>query len=143
MVVQGGRNSGVGTGARGGNVTISGGTSVLGSAGTVNISNIATASATATYVPTATTDLTTKSYVDSAVGGAAAGANTQVQFNNNGAFGADADLTFNSTTNTLSTTNIVSTSAATVTPTATSQLGAAVTTTGLIVGVASFDGGTF
>jgi len=31
----------------------------------------------------------------------AAGANTQIQFNDNGAFGADADLTYNSTTNTL------------------------------------------
>jgi hypothetical protein len=36
-----------------------------------------------------------------------AGSNTQVQFNNAGAFGASANFTFNSTTNTLSVTNIV------------------------------------
>ena len=148
VVIQGGRNTDTVTGARGGNVTISGGTSILGTAGTVNLSNIATASATATYVPTATTDLTTKSYVDGRAG-TPAGANTQVQFNNNSAFGADADFTFNSTTNTLSAPNVVastsitSTAAATVTPTDTTQLGAAVTTTGVIIGVASFDGGTF
>ena len=34
------------------------------------------------------------------------GSDTYVQFNNNGTFGGDADLTFNTTTNTLSTTNI-------------------------------------
>jgi hypothetical protein len=36
-----------------------------------------------------------------------AGSNTQVQFNNSGAFGASANFTFNSTTNTLAVTNIV------------------------------------
>ena len=76
-------------------------------------------------------------------GGTPAGANTQVQFNNAGAFGASANFTFNSTTNTLSTTNVVSTSATTVTPTSTTQLGAAVSTTGQIVGVSSWDAGTF
>jgi hypothetical protein len=144
VVVQGGNNTAAGAGARGGNVTISGGTSTNATAGTVNISNIATASATATYVPTATTDLTTKTYVDNLVAsGIPAGSNTQVQFNNNGVFGADADLTFDPTTNTLSTINFVSTAAATVTPTSTSQLGAAVTTTGQIVGVSSWDAGTY
>jgi hypothetical protein len=72
-----------------------------------------------------------------------AGSNTQVQYNNNGVFGAAANFTFNSATNTLSTTNIVSTSATTVTPTSTTQLGAAVSTTGQIVGVSSWDAGTF
>jgi hypothetical protein len=96
VVIQGGRNSDTVTGARGGNVTISGGTSVLGTAGTVNISNIATASATATYTPTAATDLATKSYVD-ARPVPAAGANTQIQFNNNGVFGANANFTYDST----------------------------------------------
>lgn len=37
------------------------------------------------------------------------GANTQLQFNNSGAFGADADLSFNAGTNTLSSTNIAAT----------------------------------
>jgi hypothetical protein len=64
VIIQGGNNSAAGAGARGGNVTISGGTSDNADAGTVNISNIATASATATYLPTATTDLATKAYVD-------------------------------------------------------------------------------
>jgi hypothetical protein len=84
-----------------GDVVIAPGTAATGAtSGTVQISGISAASATATYTPTAATDLTTKSYVD---GRAAtpAGADTQVQFNNNGAFGADADLTYNSTTNTL------------------------------------------
>ena len=114
-----------------------------GSGGGVSISQISSAVATSGYLPTNAADLTTKSYVDSVVGGTVAGANTQIQFNNNGAFGADADLTFDSTTNTLSTTNFVSTAAATVTPTSTSQLGAAVTTTGQIVGVSSWDAGTY
>ena len=102
VVIQGGRNSDTVTGARGGNVTISGGTSVLGTAGTVNLSNIATASATATYTPTAATDLATKSYVDS-TSTPAAGSNTQIQFNNNGAFGANANFTYNSTLGKLTT----------------------------------------
>ena len=34
------------------------------------------------------------------------GSNTQVQFNNNGAFGASANLTFDNTSNTLSTTSV-------------------------------------
>ena len=38
----------------------------------------------------------------------AAGSNTQVQFNNNNAFSASANFTFNNTTNTLTVTNIVS-----------------------------------
>lgn len=46
-------------------------------------------------------------YVDSSIAGAPsvspAGSNTQVQFNNSGAFGADADFTYNSTTNVLTT----------------------------------------
>ena len=104
VVVQGGRNSGTGTGARGGNVTISGGTSVLGTAGTVNISNIATASATATYTPTAATDLATKSYVDSQRT-LPAGSNAQVQFNDNGAFGAEAGFEYDSTNNVLKSIN--------------------------------------
>lgn len=43
--------------------------------------------------------LATKGYVDSRAGASAAGANTQIQFNNSGAFGASADLTFNDATN--------------------------------------------
>lgn len=39
----------------------------------------------------------------------AQGANTQVQFNNNGGLGASANLTFNSSTNTLSTVNVTAT----------------------------------
>lgn len=42
--------------------------------------------------------IASKAYVDTAVGGAAAGANTQVQFNTNGAFDASASFTFNDTT---------------------------------------------
>lgn len=41
----------------------------------------------------------------------AAGSNTQVQFNNSNSFAGSANLTFNTTTNTLSTTNLVTTSA--------------------------------
>lgn len=45
----------------------------------------------------------------------AAGSNTQVQFNDGNAFGASANLTFNKTTNTLSTVNIVASNNMTVT----------------------------
>lgn len=44
-----------------------------------------------------------------------AGSNTQIQFNDNGIFGATANLTFNKTTNTLSTYNIVAANSMTVT----------------------------
>jgi len=40
------------------------------------------------------------------IGGIPAGGNTQIQFNDNGEFGATANLTFNSVTNTLTTANI-------------------------------------
>ena len=39
-----------------------------------------------------------------------AGANTQVQYNNNGSFGAEADFTYNASTNTLSVVNLTATS---------------------------------
>ena len=78
-----------------GNVVIAPGSVATGAtSGTVQISGISAASATATYTPTAATDLATKAYVDAAADGGVAGANTQVQFNNNGAFGASSNLTF-------------------------------------------------
>ena len=43
-------------------------------------------------------------------GGTPGGANTQVQFNNSGAFGADSDFTYNSTTNTLTVVNLIASS---------------------------------
>jgi len=45
-------------------------------------------------------------------GGTPAGADTQVQFNSSGSFGADADFTYNSTTNTLTVVNLVASSIA-------------------------------
>mgnify|MGYP003331283498 FL=1 len=39
-----------------------------------------------------------------------AGANTQVQYNNNGSFGAESDFTYNASTNTLSVVNLTATS---------------------------------
>jgi hypothetical protein len=83
----------IGTGAVGGDVSIEAGTGD-GGAGTVNISNIATASTTATYTPTAGTDLANKTYVDTRIGSNPAGSTSQVQFNNAGAFAADANFTF-------------------------------------------------
>lgn len=47
------------------------------------------------------------SWVAQAVGATVAGSNTQVQYNNNGNFGATSSFTFNSATNTLSVGNIV------------------------------------
>ena len=44
--------------------------------------------------------------------GTPAGADTQVQFNSSGSFGADADFTYNSTTNTLTVENLVASSIA-------------------------------
>ena len=44
--------------------------------------------------------------------GTPAGADTQVQFNSSGSFGADADFTYNSTTNTLTVVNLVASSIA-------------------------------
>lgn len=44
-----------------------------------------------------------------------AGSNTQIQFNDNGVFGATANLTFNKSTNTLSTYNVVASNLMTVT----------------------------
>jgi hypothetical protein len=95
------------TNVTGGNVTIAGGAPLgTGTRGGVSISDITAASAKATYVPTANTDLATKSYVDGAL--VPGGSNGQVQFNNNGVFGGDADLTYNPTTNILTIPNILS-----------------------------------
>jgi hypothetical protein len=46
-------------------------------------------------------------------GGTPGGANTQVQYNNSGAFGAESDFTYNASTNTLSVVNLVATSIST------------------------------
>ena len=46
-------------------------------------------------------------------GGTPGGANTQVQYNNSGAFGAEADFTYNASTNTLTVVNLVATSIST------------------------------
>lgn len=65
-------------------------------AGTNKVVNLVT--------PTNPTDAATKAYVDASSANAvtaAAGSNTQVQFNANGAFGASANLTFNVASNTL------------------------------------------
>jgi hypothetical protein len=95
------------TNVTGGNVTIAGGAPLgTGTRGGVSISDITVASAKATYVPTANTDLATKSYVDGAL--VPGGSNGQVQFNNNGVFGGDADLTYNPATNILTIPNILS-----------------------------------
>jgi hypothetical protein len=128
-------------GARGGALTIAPGNGP-GGYGLFQLGQISSATVASSYTVTNNNDLATKAYVDS-LSTPPAGANTQVQFNNAGAFGASANFTFNLTTNTLSTTNVVSTSATTVTPTTTTQLGAAVSTTGQIVGVSSWDAGTF
>lgn len=60
------------------------------------------------------TNITLTSNADSSItiaasggGGSPGGSNTQVQFNNSSAFGGDAGLTYNSTTNTLTTDSIV------------------------------------
>ena len=60
--------------------------------------------------PTDSTDAATKYYVDQQIGGgnvAAAGSNTQVQFNNAGVFGASSNFIFNSGTSTLTITGVV------------------------------------
>jgi hypothetical protein len=106
ITITGGTGAGS-TNVTGGNVTIAGGASLgTGTRGGVSITDITAASAKATYTPTAATDLTTKSYVDGAL--VPGGANGQVQFNNNGVFGGDADLTYNPSTNVLTIPNILS-----------------------------------
>jgi len=86
------------------------------------------------------TGLTMTGTTLSASGGAPGGSNTQVQFNNSGAFGGDADLTFVTDTLTatklvaptsVSTPSIITASGAlTVTPAAGSNLNIALSTTG-------------
>lgn len=66
--------------------------------------------------PTSGSDAATKQYVDSIIGNsadiAAAGDNTQVQFNNNGVLGGNSNFTFDSTTSLLTITgNILATNA--------------------------------
>lgn len=84
-----------------------------------SIANVLVVDNTGTIVTgnVATTGIKTDNYyyangVPLDVGGNPGGANTQVQFNNEGEFGATANLTFNSTTNVLTLTgNIVTTNA--------------------------------
>jgi hypothetical protein len=104
--ISGGTGAGV-TNATGGNVTIAGGAAFgTGTRGGVSITDITAASAKASYTPSANTDLTTKSYVDGKF--VPAGSNGQVQFNNNGVFGGDAELSYNPVTNTLTIPSILS-----------------------------------
>ena len=106
ITITGGTGAGS-TNVTGGNVTIAGGAPLgTGTRGGVSITDITAASAKATYTPTATTDLTTKSYVDGVF--VPAGSNGQVQFNNNGVFGGDAELSYNPVTNTLTIPSILS-----------------------------------
>lgn len=63
-----------------------------------------------------------------ATGGSVAGSDTQVQFNNSGAFGADADFTWASTTN-IMTLGSVATPASIVSPAGSSSAGAALAIT--------------
>jgi hypothetical protein len=78
-----------------GSLTVSGLTS-LG-----NIGNVGITGGVANYV-ISTDGAGNLSWVSPAAAAGLAGSNTQVQFNNGGAFGASADFTFNNATNTLS-----------------------------------------
>lgn len=64
-------------------------------------SSVSTTSSFALSVPTASYALTA-SYISGSGGGTPGGSDTQVQFNDGGAFGGDANFTWNKTTNVLS-----------------------------------------
>ena len=105
--IQGGAGVLGGTNVTGGNVSIAGGAAFgTGTRGDVSITDITTASAKATYVPTAVTDLTTKSYVDGKF--VPGGSTGQVQFNNAGVFGGDPEFVYDPVTNVLTIPNILS-----------------------------------
>ena len=106
--ISGGSGTIGGTNVTGGNVSIAGGAAFgTGTRGGVSITDITAASAKATYTPTATTDLTTKAYVDGKVT-VPGGSNGQVQFNNAGVFGGDPEFVYDPVTNILTIPNILS-----------------------------------
>lgn len=78
--------------------------SVAGQANLGPVSNVKITGGTTGYV-LSTDGLGNLVWINNDAG--AAGSNTQIQFNNNGTLSGDANLTFNTTTDTLSTTNIV------------------------------------
>lgn len=78
--------------------------SVSGEASLGPVSNVKITGGTTGYV-LSTDGLGNLSWINNDAG--AAGSNTQIQFNNNGTLSGDANLTFDNTTDTLSTTNIV------------------------------------
>lgn len=78
--------------------------SVSGEASLGPVGNVKITGGTTGYV-LSTDGLGNLSWINNDAG--AAGSNTQIQFNNNGALSGDANLTFNNTNDTLSTTNIV------------------------------------
>lgn len=68
---------------------------VSGGIGLASGKSIYTNKVTGLSAPTANSDAANKAYVDSYVTNNAAGSNTQIQYNNNGALGASANFTYN------------------------------------------------
>ena len=80
---------------------------------TLFVPNITTTGKVTVITPTSSTDAANKSYVDTKAA-TAAGADTQIQFNNGGNFDGDANLTWSTGTGTLFVPNITTTGKVTV-----------------------------
>ncbi len=86
----------------------------IGAAGLADLGNVATPGASDNgkilYYDHSSFSFKWKTETGGGGSGTPGGSNTQVQFNNSGAFGGDSDFTYNSTTNTLTVVNLIASS---------------------------------